>query len=338
MLARVWLCGPVLAVAIALMVGSGQALAQQGETVAERTDIKVTETKVAPSESKCPATFDLTYTVMSDYIFRGINYSEYPGEGREDLNHQLNVDLGMDLAKLFGHDPGTWGHLGFATWFEWYAGQEKLNPIEGGQNLQEIDYTVYWKYPLRAIETDFTLGWTFYDFANLSTLLKRDPFPGNDKDDTTNEWFVKFEHNDAWLWKWLWPQNDAGVLNPSLAVFHDTGIAAGNAAWIEFGLNHEFPVFDKLTVTPSWTLGVDHNYYREFAGDPDGKTTRLGNMLWGLDVSYDLTELLRIPARWGTMRLSGLLYFSDALGNPENNGIIKDEFFGGVALGYSFGG
>ena len=59
-------------------------------------------------------------------------------------------------------------------------------------------------------------------------------------------------------------------------------------------------------------------------------------MLWGLDLTYDMTELLRIPEGWGGVALSGFLYFSDALGNAEDSGMIQDEFFGGMSIGWSF--
>ena len=46
-------------------------------------------------------------------------------------------------------------------------------------------------------------------------LLARDGNAANDNDDRTHEWWVLFEHNDAWMWDWLWPGNEDGVLNPS---------------------------------------------------------------------------------------------------------------------------
>ena len=33
-----------------------------------------------------PLTVSVGYGLVTDYIFRGINFSEYPGEGREDLS------------------------------------------------------------------------------------------------------------------------------------------------------------------------------------------------------------------------------------------------------------
>ena len=51
-----------------------------------------------------------------------------------------------------------------------------------------------------------------------------------------------------------------------------------------------------------------------------------------------MTELLRFPEEYGSIALSSFLFFSDALGNAEDNGIIQDEFYGGMSLSYSFGG
>jgi len=306
---------------------------QPGDTVAERTDIAVTE-----SSGDCPATFDITYYVYSDYIFRGINFSEYAGEGREKPNHQMTMALGIDMAKWLGHEPGSWGTFAFETFFEWYAAQDQLDPVNGGQNLQEVDYTLSWSYPLEEIETDLTLGWTYYLFPNLHYWLERDNIAGNDNDDRTHEWWVRFEHNDAWMWDWWWPENEEGVLNPSFLFVQDIGTGAGNAMWMELGLSHEFKLCPKCSITPSWTLGIEHDYYHHFGGAVEKNTWRFANMLWGVDLGYDLTELLRIPEGYGSVALGGFLYFSQALGAAEDNGIIQDELFGGMSIGYSFGG
>ena len=304
---------------------------QPGDTVAERTDIVVTE-----QSGDCPATFDITYYVYSDYIFRGINFSEYAGEGREKPNHQMTVALGIDMAQWLGHEPGSWGTFAFETFFEWYAAQDQLDPVNGGQNLQEVDYILSWCYPLEEIETDLTLGWTYYLFPNLHYWLEGDN-TGHDNDDRTHEWWVLLEHNDAWMWDWWWPENEEGVLNPSFLFVQDIGTGAGNAMWMELGLSHEFELSPKCTITPSWTLGIDHDYYHHFGGAVEKNTWRFANMLWGVDLGYDLTELLRIPDGYGSVALGGFLYFSQALGSAEDNGIIRDEFFGGMSIGYSFG-
>ncbi|MGB2984757.1 MAG: hypothetical protein WBE26_02650 [Phycisphaerae bacterium] len=311
-----WPCR--LVVAVALGLSGSQAVAQEEETTYERTDVTTVE-----ESSDSPFSFDLTYALYSDYIFRGINRSEYAGEGREKPNHQLDVSMSIDLGPLWGQDPGTCGTFGFGTWFEWYAAQKKLDPVDGGQNLQEVDYYLSWSYDVEPIATTFSLGYTFYTYPNAKA--------GN-----TSEWSLALDHNDAWMWKWLWPDNDKGILNPSFLFVQDVDVGAGNAIWMEIGLSHEFAMFPNVTMTPSWTLGIDHDYYHHFAGDPHKNTFRFANMLWGLDITYDMTELLRIPEGWGSVAMSGFLYFSDALGNAEDNGIIQDEFFGGMSVGWSF--
>ena len=67
-----------------------------------------------------PLTFTIDYTLASDYIFRGINFSEYrrrwgqpKNEGREKPNHQLATGVGLDL--------GDFGRAGGSVWFEWFA-------------------------------------------------------------------------------------------------------------------------------------------------------------------------------------------------------------------------
>ena len=78
------------------------------------------------------ASISLDYTLATDYVWRGINLSEYPGEGREKLKHQVGFGLSLDTDL---------GSVGGRIWSEWYMGQEEL--VEQSHNkLQEIDYTV----------------------------------------------------------------------------------------------------------------------------------------------------------------------------------------------------
>ncbi len=270
-----------------------------------------------------PFSLDLTYSLYSDYVFRGINFSEFKGEGREKLNHQLDISVTLDLGAFLGNGSGTNGTLNFGVWFEWYGAQKKIDPVDGGQNLQEVDYYISWSYDIEDIATTLTLGYTSYSFPNLSSI-------------NTNEWWFGLEHNDAWMWKALWPDNDDGVFNPSFTFYQDFDQGAGNAIWIEIGLSHEFAINDRLSVTPSWLLAIDHDYYHHFAGDPHENTTRLAYMQWGMNVTYQLGEALGLTPVPKSVTPSGFLYFNDALGSAEDNGTIQDEFFGGVSIGFSF--
>ena len=266
--------------------------------------------------------FGLEYSLYSDYIFRGINFSEFPGEGRERLNHQLSVDFGVDLGLLFDRDAGTLGSLSFNTWFEWFGAQKKIDPDAGGQNLQEVDYSIAWSYDMEPIATTLTLGYVFYSFPNAKVA-------------NTQEWTVALKHNDAWMWEWLWPDNEDGVLNPSIFYAMDV-VAAPGGSWLELGISHDWQVVENLTLTPGITVALDHRYLDPILGTGRGGSTRLAYVQYGLSVGYDLSAAWDLPERSGSWSMTGFLYFNDALGSAEDSGTIHDEFFGGVSIGVLF--
>ena len=269
-----------------------------------------------------PFSFGLEYALYSDSIFRGINFSEFPREGRELLNHQLSVDFGIDLGLLFDRDAGSLGSLSFNTWFEWFGAQKKIDPDAGGQNLQEVDYSIAWSYDMEPIATTLTLGYVFFSFPNAKVA-------------NTQEWNVALKHNDAWVWKWLWADNENGVLNPSIFYAMDL-VAAQGGGWLEFGISHEWQVAENLTLTPGITAAVDHRYLDPILGTGRGGSTRLAYVQYGLIVGYDLSAAWDLPKRSGSWSMAGFLYFNDALGNAKDSGTIRDEFFGGVSIGVSF--
>ncbi len=306
-------------------VGFALAQADTGQPAEETIEVTTLETfEEGPS---CPVSLSLTYALYSDYIFRGINFSEYAGEGREKPNHQLTVSLAWDT--------GDFGTFGYDAWFEWFAGQKKIDPDRGGQNLQEVDHSVWWSYSLDDIATDVTLGVTFYQFVNLAHSNRSDGARGNNNDDRSVDVWLSLEHNDAWMWKSLFPDNEDGVLNPSFLLAQDVGSIVGT--WMEFGMSHCFPVpgVDNLTITPGYTLMVNCNYWKHgffIAGDQ-----------WSLAAEYDLTPVLQLPDWAGSLALGGELYFFNAYGNfegPDTHGEIRgqDEFWGGMTVTWSWGG
>ncbi|UCD28793.1 MAG: hypothetical protein JSV03_17230 [Planctomycetota bacterium] len=295
------------------------------------TSVQMTETD-AVEEPSLPISLSLSYAIYSDYIWRGINFSEYQGEGREKPNHQFSVDVALDLSILGLGDLGT---IGYNTWFEWYAAQKKLNPERGGQNLQEVDYTIYYHKSIDPIATDLTLSVVFIQLPNTAHTLRQDRLRGNNNDDRTVDYRILLEHNDAWMWKWLFPDNKDGILNPSFFLAHDFGAILG--VWMEFGISHEFaiPGIDNLTITPGYKLMAQCDYWKHgffLAGDQ-----------WSLAANYDLTQILRLPPSAGQIIIGGELYFFNAFGNfegPDFNGQIRsqDEFWGGLTVNWSWGG
>lgn len=263
----------------------------------------------AAEGSENPIQVGISYSLYSDYIFRGINFSEYGGEGREKLNHQLATSLDVPLGKF--------GTIGFDTFFEWYADQEKITG--DGANIQEIDYTIRWSYDLDRIATTFTTGWTEFVFPNVS---------GVSDNDRTHEWFVLLEHNDAWLWRWAGYNGDDGVLNPALFVAYDWHIAGG--VWIELSLSHPFAVAEHLTLTPGVNLGVDAGYLGPLLGtdDHDFRYARTQFCL-------DLTEALGLGEKAGAVSISGQIYYDLPTSSTRQTG-LSDELWGGLTLSWSW--
>ena len=261
--------------------------------------------------------FSLDYTLVSDYVFRGINFSEYAGEGREKPNHQMST--GIELATE------EYGNFGGLFWFEWFAGQKSLTP--GSDNLQEVDYVAYWNYDIERIATNIELGWIAYTF----------PPSGGDAHDTY-EVYVALSFDDSGLFN-----TQESVLNPYIYYGLDYDLGS-NGSWIEIGISHDFalneiagleaaPVIKDLTISPSLVLGIDHRYLDKFAvTGSGGASTKLANLNYGLAISYDLSGALNLDPKLGSLAVGGFLNFSQAL----RRDLLNDEFYGGMSVNYGW--
>ena len=258
-----------------------------------------------------PVSLSVDYALVSDYIFRGINFSEYPGEGREKLNHQLGAGIEIDT--------GAFGAIGASVWFEWYAAQQRLTPDYSGKT-QEVDYAVYWSYGFESLATTVEIGWIAYTFP---------PFRGDAH--STYELYGKLGFQDGVLWG-----TESPILSPTIAYYQDIDDAAGSG-WFEVGISHDFdmervlPVMQRLTVTPSLVLGVDHRYFGKL-GLTSRTSTRVANLTYGLGASYDLGAALGMPPRYGEFTVGGFVNYSQAFARDA----IKDELYGGMTVGYSW--
>ncbi len=269
----------------------------------------------APAESTgwqkpIPVSFSLDYTLVSDYIYRGGNLSEYVGEGRERGNQQLTLGAEVDLGKF--------GAVGISTWFEWFAGQQvtAFGDPDAKNDLQEVDYTIYWGYDIPGTPVSIETGWIAYTYPHVGGDLNY-----------TNEWYISVGVDDSQLFG-----TENPVLNPYIAYYLDTDDVDG--CWIEMGISHDFalaemgmagaPVLSNLTVTPSAVLGIDKDQF--------DTGSHVHNLLYGLAVSYDLSAALGIPEQYGSFTLTGFVNFSDAI----NEDVINDEFFGGISLGWEW--
>jgi hypothetical protein len=270
-----------------------------------------------------PIGFYLDYTMATDYVWRGINLSEYRGEGREKLNHMLTAGA--------NYDAGDFGVFDFSVWFEWYGANDRISGDPKDGSLQEVDYTFSWTYDLSKlcpdVPVELTLGWIGYDFPQLA-----------DDAGFTNEYFIGLALDDQELFGENW-----FALNPTITYYQDLDDvgAMGQGSWLEFGISHEFvladcarlaavPIVKDLTVTPSFTLTMDIGYL--------GSGTRVATNQYGLEVGYDLGKAFSLPEQYGSLGITGFLNYSDAITDDTTNfgANLNDEFWGGVSVGWEW--
>ncbi len=326
-----------------LMVGlvllgalTGQIFAQGTEPESEAINTAEMGTPVVSEtgwRKPIPVTFVIDYTLVSDYIFRGMNlsapkpgYAGQKSEGGRWPNQQLTTGVELDLGKF--------GRVGGSIWFEWYCGQPALTPDDGRQTLQEVDYTIYYGYLIAPIGLDVEIGYVWYD-------IKRSG--GAD----TREINLKLSWDDSILMRALGFDVKSPVLNPYLFVAFDLQAAAGGV-YFELGMSHEFalaamglnntPFLKDITITPSMSIAGDTHYLNKLSVLRSNSGTNQGqfnNIVYGLDVNYDLKSALNIPDEYtGSLYVKGFLNYSQRLENARS--MINDELWGGVSVGYSW--
>ncbi len=82
-----------------------------------------------------------------------------------------------------------------------------------GHDLQEIDYGLRYSYNFEPIKTKATVGWTEFTYPHILS-----------PHDRTNEWWFRFDHNDAWMWRWTGYKGDDGILNPEFLLCPGYGL------------------------------------------------------------------------------------------------------------------
>ena len=270
-----------------------------------------------------PVSFDIEYTMVSDYIWRGVNLSEYHGEGREKLNHQLDVSA---TAKLKDLGLADFGAVTVGVWFEYFQGNEAQDP-GADHKLQEIDYTVSWAYEVRDTALTVEAGWIAYHYPHAT-----------DDAHETFEVYGKVSLDDSVLF-----ETDEPLLSPSVAYYYDYDLV--NAGMLIAAVKHEFalddlaqgtPVLRDITLTPNAAIILDNRYLDKAIGPAAGhsthRSTRLSSFDIGIEAGYDLGKALDLPEDAGKFKLSLFANYSHGLYRD----LLANEFYGGLKLGWEW--
>lgn len=286
----------------------------------------------APQAKGCPFGVVIEYSLMSDFICRkGLNLSEYPGEGREKLNHQLLVVPSFSTKDVLGKGTDL-GTFSVPAWLEWYAGQQHLTPWDGS-DFQEGDFMPTWTYAIPKTPLTFSFTWDGIILPRLKHLSG-----GGDISFGQEVWFGLALDDSAIFGK--------RILSPFMTYVLDVDDNRGS--WLDLGVQHDFalgdlaclrdvPILRHTTLNARVVLGVDHRYVDKIVGnDP---ATHFSTINYGLSATTDLNAVLGIPKTCGSLYVRTSLNFKEQLHDYNVAGpypVLRDELYGGVTVGYAW--
>ena len=236
---------------------------------------------------------EFSMDVLSDYMWRGTICNGNPV-------WQPSVTL--------GYDTGDYGAFSANIWQSYDLTHKRGTATNSRQacGLQEIDYTLSYSITL----SDFALeaGHIFYTFPKNNGSSDQDLY-------------ASIAYN-----------ND--IITPSAAAYWNYNSAHGadpSAVYFTFGLSHEFAPVDKLTITPSASLGFGDNAWSEYVTGVDAGT-ELTDSTIGVSAAYALTDNFSIGAQINYTWIP-----SHTLRRLDYMGCGKDQLvWGGVNATFSF--
>ena len=263
-------------------------------------------------EKDAPVSIAMDYALMSDYVWRGINISDYAGEGAEKANHQLGGGFSLDLP---------WFTIGTYVWSTWFQDQNQVNSAQS-DHLQEIDYVFYIGRDIEPISTNIELGWIAYTFPHL----EGDGYG-------TYEVYGKISFDDSVIFGFP-------ILSPYFYWGYDYDLG-NNGSWLELGISHDFAGSDlgdivivkDLTLTPGIVFGYDMRYLHNFSLTGEGgASNHLANIVYSAALGFDLSSATGMSARYGTIGLGAVVNYSQAV----RRDLLNDELYGGFTVAYAW--
>lgn len=217
---------------------------------------------------------DLGARWMTDYVYRGIDFSETGGH-EDSPNYQFNGKLSMDLGKL----PHPYVGL-FVNYFD-------SDPVSRFQEFRP-NFGFDWLFkPIL-----FTAGYNAYIYPDRDNL-------------STSEVFGRFEFDDSFLFHTLRP-----VLSPYVYGAYDVDLY--NGWYLEAGVKHDFQIEDTgltLTLLADVSYVSKWQQFLEVGTNDTG----FQHYDLGAIGSYSLNNLFNIPKHYGEFELKGYLYYTDNL-------------------------
>jgi hypothetical protein len=250
---------------------------------------------------------DLRVTVFTDYVFRGIERSETGGT-EDSPNIQLDGSMRFELGKFPDLFMGVFTNI------------YDSDPISRFQEIRP-----YFGIELTARPLILALGNTFYIFPD------RDQF-------NTSELWTRLTLDDSYFFR-----TDDPVFSPYVMAAWDYDKSSG--LYVEIGIRHDFEIEDtKLVLSPLARIAYvnDNRMFRTvgltgsdpgFEAGTGGADSGLQHYEIGLEATYALNDLLKIPARYGRLDFKGYLFYTDGIDNKLR---ADTELYGGVGIDFRY--
>jgi hypothetical protein len=256
--------------------------------------------------------FVLDVTYLTDYVYRGIDMSEFiantlaPGDttGRPDVapghedaaNIQVNAEMKFDLGKAPHPFIGV-----FANTFD----------ADPESRFQEIRPYIGLEWTMRPVI--FTVGHNSYIYPDRDQL-------------NTTEVFGKITIDDSYFLR-----TDDPILSPYVYAAYDYDLY--DAVYIEAGVEHEF-ILEGTGIVLTAQASVAYVDGHELFVTPDAEDeSGFQHYQLGLIGSYRLNDILDIPMRYGEWTLKGYLFYTDSI---ENDLKADTQVWGGAGIGFRY--
>jgi len=216
---------------------------------------------------------DLTVRYMTDYVYRGLDFSEVGG-AEDAPNLQIDGKISWDLGKLPHPFIGV------------FVNVYDSDPIS---RFQEVRPTFGVDWPIKPLLLSF--GHNTYIYPERDEL-------------NTSEAYARIELDDAFLWS-----TERPILSPYIYGAYDYDLY--NGWYLEAGLKHTFVFEDTgFTLTAladiAYVIG-EQQYLAPGSNDDVG----FQHYDIGLIANYSLNTLFNFSRRYGEFSLEGYLYYTD---------------------------
>ena len=218
---------------------------------------------------------DLTVRYMTDYVYRGLDFSEVGGS-EDSPNLQFDGKLSFDLGKL--------PHPFVALFVNVYDS----DPVSRFQEVRPV------------LGTDWTIKPIILTAGHITYI-----YPDRDEQNTS-EIFGRIMLDDGFFWS-----TERPIFSPYVYAAYDYDLY--NGWYFEAGIKHDF-VFEEsgivVTVLGDVAYVMGSQLFSETGSTDD---TGFQHYDIGMIASYSLNRLLNIPRRYGEFGIEGYLYYTDGI-------------------------